>query len=149
MKSSISSIIWALISISVAFFFLYGSWGAYKEYQRVQNYSGHAVGQVMNKHFKQGSDGGTNYYIDYWFMSSPGQKRQSSKLILKDQWDMLSISDKLEIRYDPSDPNRNMPTYGSRPSLFYAFFMLVLGFVFMAFGASRLRHSFHKKHTCK
>lgn len=121
-----------------------GTWGAYEEYKRVQDYEGRAVGHITNKHFKLGSDGGGSYYIDYWFMQSSGGKITSSSSIAKQQWDVLKIDDTMEIRFDKSDPHRNIPMYGGSPSLVFAFFMLILGGVFMLFGALRFKDSFKK-----
>jgi hypothetical protein len=145
LKVSFSGIFWSLICIGIGFFLLSGSWGAYSEYKRVQDYSGRAIGHIMKKHFKLGSDGGGNYYMDYWFMSSVGSKISASSIIAKQQWDMLQVNDTLEIRFDRSDPNRNIPMYGGSPSIVFAFFMLVLAAVFMIFGCSRFFNSFHKK----
>jgi hypothetical protein len=83
--------------------------------------------------------------MDYWFMSSVGSKISASSIIAKQQWDMLQVNDTLEIRFDRSNPNRNIPMYGGSPSLVFAFFMLVLAAVFMIFGGSRFFNSFHKK----
>ena len=148
MKFSFSGIFWGLICIGIGFFFLAGSWGSYAEYKRVQDYSGRAIGHTTNKHFKLGSDGGGNYYMDYWFMPSAGSRISSSSVIAKQQWDVLKVDDTLEIRYDQSNPNRNIPMYGGSPSLMFAFFMLVLGAVFMLFGGSCFLNSFQKRKSC-
>jgi len=128
----------------MALFFLAGGWWSYSEYKHVQDYSWKAIGHITAKHFKLGSDGGGNYYMDYWFMSSSGIKINSSSIIAKQQWDMLKIGDTTEIRYDPSNPNRNIPMCGGSPSLIYAFFMLVLAAVFMLFGTLRIISGFRK-----
>ncbi len=144
MKIYFSGIFWGLICIGIGFFFLAGSWGSYSEYKRVQDYSGRAIGHITNKHFKLGSDGGGNYYVDYWFMSYAGSKIDSSSVIAKQQWDMSKIDDTFEIRFDRSNPNRNIPMYGGSPSLIFAFFMLILGAVFMLFGSLRFINGFRK-----
>jgi hypothetical protein len=144
-KISFSGILWGLICLGIGFFFLVGSWGSYSEYKRVQDYEGRAIGHITNKHFKLGSDGGGNYYIDYWFMPSAGGKINATSIIAKQQWDILKFDDTMEIRYDQSNPNRNIPMYGGSPSLVFAFFMLVLGVVFMLFVSSRFYNSFHKR----
>lgn len=115
----------------------------------MQDYNGRAIGHITNKHFKLGSDGGGNYYVDYWFMASAGSKITSGSIIAKQQWDLSKVDDTLEIRYDQSNPNRSIPMYGGSPSLVFAFFMLVLGTVFVIFGGSRLFHSFHKDKSLK
>lgn len=130
--------------MGIAFILLYGSWGAYTEYKRVQDYSGRAMGHITYKYSKSAADGGANYYMDYWFMSSAGNKINASCVIAKPQWDMLRVSDTMEIRYDQSDPDRNIPMHGGSPSIVFAFFMLAMGLVFMIFGVSRFRKSFHK-----
>ena len=145
LKISFSGIFLGLICIGIGCFFLAGTWGAYTEYKRVQDYSEKAVGHITNKHFKEGSDGGGNYYIDYWFMSSSDSKIRKSSGISKQQWDALKVNDTLEIRFDPSNPNRNTPLYGGSPSLVYAFFMLIMGVVFILFGGLRFYNSFHKQ----
>ena len=144
MKFSFPGIFWGLICLGIGFFFLSGSWGSYAEYKRVQDYSGRAIGHITNKHFNLGSDGGGNYYIDYWFMPSAGSKMTASSVIAKQQWDALKVDDTFEIRFDQSNPNRNIPMYGGSPSLIFAFFTLVLGAVFILFGGSRFLNSFHK-----
>lgn len=145
MKVSFSGIFWSLICIGIGFFLLYGTWETYSEYKRVQGYSGRAIGNITKKHLKLASDGSGNYYVDYWFMSSVDSKISASSVIDKQKWDMLKINDTLEIRFDKSDPNHNVPMYGGSPSLVFAFFMLVMGAVFMLFGGSRLFNSFHKR----
>ena len=95
--------------------------------------------------FRTAADGGGNYYVDYWFMSSAGRKISASSIIAKQQWDMFQVDDTMEIRFDPSNPNRNIPMYGGSPSLIWAFFMLVMGAVLMFFGVSRFLTSFKKQ----
>lgn len=143
-KFSVSGIFWGLICISIGLFFLFGSWDAYSEYRRVQDYSGRTIGHITDKYFKRGSDGGGNYYLDYWFMSSAGNKINASGTIAKQQWDVLRVDDTMEIRYDQSDPNRNIYMYGGSPSLVFVFFMLLMGTVFMFFGCLRFFKSFRK-----
>lgn len=145
MKISFSGIFFGLICIGIGCFFMTGTWGAYTEYKFVKDYSGKAVGHITNKYFKKGSDGGGIYYINYWFMPSSDGKINTSSGISSQQWNALNVNDTLEIRFDPSDSNRNMPLYGGSPSLIYAFFMLILGVVFILFGGSRLYNSFHKR----
>ena len=145
MKVSFSGIFGGLICIGIGFFLLSGTWGAYSEYKRVQDYSGRAIGNITKKHFKLASDGSGNYYIDYWFMSSASSKISASSIIAKQKWDILKVDDTLEIRFDQSNPNRNIPMYGGSPSLVFAFFMLVMGAVFMLFGGSSIFNSFHKR----
>lgn len=147
MKISFSGFFWGLICMGIALFFLYGSWGAYTEYKRVQDYGGWAIGHITKKHIQKTADDGGNYYIDYWFISSSGSKISASCVIAQPQWDLLRISDTMEVRYDQSNPNRNIPMHGGSPSLVFAFFMLAMGSVFMIFGASRFLHSLPKRKT--
>ena len=144
MKISFSGIFFGLICISIGFFLLAGTWGSYLDYNRLQKYSGRAIGHITKKHFQTAADSSGNYYLDYWFLSATGNKISVSSVIAKQQWDMLQVDDTMEIRYDQSDPNRNIPMYGGSPSLIMAFFMLILGAVFMFFGSSRFFNSFHK-----
>jgi hypothetical protein len=144
LKISFSGIFFGFICIGVGCFFLAGSWGAYLDYNRVQEYSGRAGGHVTKKHFQTAADGSGNYYLDYWFVPSEGSKISANSGISKQQWDTLQVNDNLEIRYDPSNPTRNIPMYGGSPSFVLAFFMLVLGGVFLAFGALRFIASFKK-----
>jgi hypothetical protein len=134
-----------LICIGIGCFFLTGAWGAYSVYKGAQGYSGRASGHVTNKHFQATADGGGKYYLDYWFVPAGGSKINTSSGISRQQWDALKVNDSLEIRFDPSNPNRNMPLYGGSPSLVYAFFMLMLGTIFILFGGSRFYNSFHKR----
>lgn len=145
MKTSFSGIIFGFISVGIGFFFLAGTWGAYLDYNRVQEYSGRASGQVTKKHSQTTADGSGNYYLNYWFAPYAGSKINTSSSISKQQWDTLQVNDNLEIRYDPSNPHRSIPMYGSNPSLVFSFFTLVLGAVFIAFGCSRFLTSFKKK----
>lgn len=132
--------------MAIGFFFLFGSWEAYLDYNRVQEYSGKAAGRITKKHFQTAADGSGNYYLDYSFVTASGSKINASSSISKQQWDTLQINDNLEIRYDPLNPERNIPMYGASPSLVLAFFMLVLGAVFLAFGVLRFFASFKKRH---
>jgi len=144
LKISFSRVLWGVICLGVGLFFLAGSWGSYAEYQRVQNYEGRAVGHITNKHFKLGSDGGGNYYVDYWFMPSANSKISATGMIAKQQWEILKVDDTFEIRYDRSNPNLNIPMYGGSPSLVFSFFMFILGAVFILFGSLRLVSGFKK-----
>ena len=145
MKISFSGIFIGFICMGVGCFFLVGTWGVYLDYTRVKEYSGRVSGQVTKKHFQTAADGSGNYYLDYWFVPSGGSKISVSSVIAKQQGDMLQVDDTMEIRYDQSNPNRNMAMYGGSPSLVLAFFMLVLGAVFMVFGGSRFLTSFKKQ----
>ena len=148
MKASFSGIFFGFICVGIGCFFLAGTWGAYLDYNRVQEYSGRASGHITKKHFQTAADGSGNYYLDYWFLPVAGSKINASSVIDKQQWDMLKVGDTMEIRYDQSNPNRSIPMYGGSPSLVMAFFMLVMGTVFMLFGGSRFFNSFHKRKTC-
>jgi len=121
------------------------SWEAYSEYKRVQDYSGRAIGHITKKYFQTAADGGGNYYLDYEFMSSAGSKISAGSIIAKQQWDMFQVDNTLEIRFDRSNPHRNIPMVGGSPSLVWAFFMLAMGLVFMVFGVSRFLTSFKKQ----
>jgi hypothetical protein len=145
LKISLLGILGSLICIVIGCFFVAGTWGAYTEYKRVQDYSGKAVGHITNKHFQATADGSGKYYLDYWFIHTASTKINATRDISKQQWDALKVNDTLEIRFDPSNLNRNMPLYGGSPSLFYAFFMLILGAVFILFGGLRFYNSFHKR----
>ena len=145
MKISFSDIFFGFICLGVGYFFLAGSWGACLEYNYVQEYSGRTSGHVTKKHFQTAADGSGNYYLDYWFVPSDGSKISATSGISKQQWDTLQVNDNLQIRYDPSNPNHNIPLYGGGPSLIFAFFMLVLGAVFLVFGVFRLLASFKKR----
>ena len=145
MKFSFSGIFWGLISLAVGCLFLAGTWGAYAEYNYIKKYNGLAIGKITKKHFQTIADGGANYYLDYSFMSSTGDEIHASSEIARQQWDALQIGDTLEIRYDRSEPHRSIPRYGTTSPLVLAFFMLVLGAVFIIFGVSRFWASF-KKH---
>jgi hypothetical protein len=149
LKISFSAFFWGSICICIGCFLLAGTWGSYSDYNRLQKYSGRATGHVTKKHLQKATDGSGNYYLDYWFLPATGSKISASSVIDKQQWDMLQVDDTMEIRYDPSNPNRNIPMYGGSPSLVMAFFMLVLGTVFMLFGGSRFFNSFHKRKTYK
>ena len=149
MKISFSGIFWGLICIGIGCFFLAGTWGSYINYNRLQEYGGRTVGNITKKHFQKAADGSGNYYLDYWFLSAAGSKISASSLIDKQQWDMLKVGDTMEIRYDQSNPTRNIAMYGGSPSLILAFFMMVLGTVFIIFGGSRFFNSFYKRKNCK
>ena len=145
MKTFFSLIFWSLISLGVGCFFLVGAWGAYADYHRIQNYSGQATGHVTKKHFQATTDGGGNYFVEYRFVPASGYKVCTTSSISKQQWDALKINDKLQVRYDPSNHTHNIPMYGGSPSLIIAFFMLILGAVFIIFGISRFYSSFNKR----
>lgn len=145
LKISFSGILGGLICIGIGCFFLAGSWGIYSEHNRIQEYSGRAVGHITKKHFRTATDGSGNYYLDYWFISPDRTKINAGSVISKQQWDALQVDDNLEIRYDPSNLHRNIPMYGGNPSLISAFFMLVMGTVLVVFGVLRFPASFKKK----
>ena len=105
MKTSFSGIFWGFVSIGIGCFFLAGTWGAYLEYQRVQEYSGQVIGQVTKKHSQTTADGSGNYYLDYWFVPANGRKINATGSISKQQWGALQIDDNLEIRFSTSNAN--------------------------------------------
>ncbi|MGV8059639.1 MAG: DUF3592 domain-containing protein [Smithellaceae bacterium] len=144
MKVSFSAIIFGLVSVGIGCFFLAGAWGAYLGYKQVQEYNGQTIGYITKKHFQRSGEGTGNYYLDYWFAPSSSTKISASNSISKQQWDALRVGDTLEIRYDRYNPNHSIPLYGGSPSLVFAFFMLVLGAVLIAFGVSRILTSFKK-----
>jgi len=144
-KISLSNIIIGIVCLLVGLFFTLSSWEAYSEYKRVQDYSGRAIGHITKKYFQTAADGGGNYYLDYEFMSSAGSKISAGSIIAKQQWDMFQVDNTLEIRFDRSNPHRNIPMVGGSPSLVWAFFMLAMGLVFMVFGVSRFLTSFKKQ----
>jgi hypothetical protein len=144
LKTSFAGSIVGLIFVIVGCFFLAGSWYAYSDYSRAQEYTGRAIGHVMKKHFQTTADGSGKYYLDYSFVSSDGSKINSTGNISKQQWDALQVNDNLEIKYDPFNPDHNIPLYGSSPSLVFAFFIFILGVVFLAFGVPRAIAIFRK-----
>ena len=149
MKISFSGILGGLICIGIGCIFLAGTWGSYANYNRLQAYDGLTVGKITKKYFQKAADGSGNYYLDYSFLPAARNKISSKSVIDKQQWDMLEVGDTMEIRYDQSNPTRSIPMYGGSPSLVLAFFMLILGTVFIIFGGSRFFYSFHKRKTCK
>jgi hypothetical protein len=148
LKISFSGIFWGSICIGIGCFLLAGTSGSYSDYNRLQTYSERAMGHITKKHFQTTTDGSGNYYLDYWFLPAAGSKISVSSVTAKQQWDMLQLDDTMEIRYDQSNPHRNIPMYRGSPSLVLAFFMLVLGAVFILFGGLRFFNSFHKRKTC-
>ena len=85
MKTSFSGIFFGFICMGIGCFFLAGTWGAYLDYNRVQDYSGRASGHVTKKHFQTAADGSGNYYLDYWFVPSSGSKISARGDISKQQ----------------------------------------------------------------
>lgn len=85
MKISFSGILFGFISVGIGCFFLAGTWGAYLDYNRVQEYSGQASGQVTKKHFQTAADGIGSYYLDYWrlnYITLPLDKNLVTNLLL-------------------------------------------------------------------
>ena len=144
MKISYSGVIVGSIAIVIAFLLLAGSWGSVSTYNRLRNYNGRAEGHITKKYFLKALDGNATYYLNYWFMAN-GNKVNSSSAMEKQYWDALRFDDTMEIRFDQSDPGKNVPLQGGSPSLVMAAFMVIMGAVFMIFGGSRLYYSFNKK----
>ena len=142
MKISLSQAVFGGISLVIGVFFVVAGWEACTEYMRVKEYAGISTGHVTKKHFSQAADGNSIYYLDYWYLLTDGHKVTSTNSMLKQNWDGLKVEDTLEIRYDKSNPIRNIPLYGGSVSLVYAFFVFVLGTVFIVFGVMRFIHSF-------
>jgi hypothetical protein len=142
LKISKSGIIVALITGITGLFFLSASWEAYSEYMRVNEYAGYATGHVTKKYFSRAADGNSIYYLDYWFLLPDGSKISSTGNVFQQHWDALKIDNTLNIRYDLSNPNRNIPNYSGSISLVYVFFVFLLGAVFLIFGVMRLINSF-------
>jgi hypothetical protein len=145
MKISKSTVISGAVSLLIGVFFIMASWESCSEYMRVKEYAGFATGHVTNKHYARSADGNSVYYLDYWFLIVDGQKISSTRSILKQHWDVLKVDDTLEIRYDKSNPNRNIPFAGGSVSLVYAFFIFIFGSVFLIFGIMRLVSVFREK----
>lgn len=145
MKISFSGFIVGLIFIGLGCFLLAGTWGSYLDYKRLKDYSGHTSAYVVKKHSQKVADGSAKYYLDYSFLPAAGSKISVSGSVEKRQWDSFRVNDTLEIRYDSSNPGRHIPLYEPSSSLAWAFFMLVMGAVFLLFGGSRLFYSFQKR----
>lgn len=137
LKISLSRVLGGLICVTIGCFFLAGSWGIYAEHNRIKAYSGLTSGHITKKYFRTATDGSGNYYLDYWFVTSRGDKINATSGMSKQQWDTLKVDDTIEIRYDVSNPGRNIPLYGGNPSLVAAFLILVLGSVLLIFGVLR------------
>ncbi len=133
----------ALVSLIIGIFFIIAGIEAYSEYVIVKRYEGITTGYILKKYFQRSSDGNSIYYLDYWFTLSDGKRIVSTNSILKENWEVLKIDDKLEIRYDQSNPDRNIPMYGGSLSLAYVFLIIILGTVFIVFGVARLIISFN------
>ena len=148
MKVSTSLFISGIISLGIGLFFLFSSWEAYRDYTRAKDYSGQATGRLIKKHFVRGSDGNTNYYVDYSFTPAGDSDEINASSVISNQlWDILKDGDKLEIKYDPANPRRSFAANGSNASLTLAFFIFVLGVVFSAFGVSRLTAGFKRRQS--
>jgi len=142
LKISKSGIIVALITGITGLFFLSASWEACLEYRRVNEYAGYATGHVTKKYFSRAADGNSIYYLDYWFLLPDGNKISSTSNMFQQHWDSLKIDDTLGIRYDLSNPNRNISNFSGSISPVYIFFVFLLGAVFLIFGVMRLINSF-------
>lgn len=142
LKISKSGIIVALITGIIGLFFLWEGWEGYSEYMRVNEYAGYATGHVTKKYFSRAADGNVIYYLDYWFLLPDGNRVTSTSNMFQQNWDALKIDDTLRIRYDLSNPNRNIPKHSGSISLVYVFFIFLLGAVFLIFGVMRLINSF-------
>jgi hypothetical protein len=138
MKIPLSAIFFSAICVVAGVIFLSSSWGAYAQYQRVRTYEGKAVGHITGKHFQTGSDGSGAYFVDYWFVPFGGGKISATGSITRQQWEMLKVGDTMEVRFNRQDPGQNIPLYGGGSSLMFAFFMFLLGGVFLFFGVMRL-----------
>lgn len=137
-KLRITSIAVSLLA-SLTFFWI--AWSVYEEHNRIQGFEFKAVGYITKKHYSRASDGNALYFIDYEFSIEGRQKINSTNSVLKQHWDVFKVGDSLEIRYDKSNPKRNLPLYGGSGSLMYAFFVFALGLVFLIFGLMRLLHA--------
>ena len=145
MKISFSGFIVGLTFIGIGCFLLAGTWGSYLDYKRLKDYSGHTSAYITKKHSQKGADGKDKYYLDYSFSPAAGGKIIVGGTVSKQQWDAFQVNDTLEIRYDSSNPGRHIPLYEPSSSPAWAFFMLVMGAVFLLFGGSRLFYSFSKR----
>jgi len=145
LKISFSGFIVGLIFIGLGCFLLAGTWGAYLDYKRLADYSGHTSAYITKKHVQKTADGNATYYLDYSFLPAAGSKIIVSGTVSKQQWDSFKVKDTLEIRYDSSKPDRHIPMYEPGSSPAWGFFMLVMGAVFLLFGGSRLFYSFRKR----
>jgi hypothetical protein len=145
MKKSMPSIVFSVISFFIGVSFIYIGWEAFLEYSRIHKYGGLATGYITHKHFQRASDGNSLYYLEYSFTSFDGRKITSKQDVIKDQWDVLKVNDVLQIRYDKSNPERNIPLSGGGISLAYVFLVSLLGAVFVIFGVMRLFMNFGRR----
>jgi hypothetical protein len=144
LKISIPGIIGGTISLCVGIFLLLVCWDSYLYYKNIEKYNGRALGQVTKIYSSSAAEDNGKYYIDYTFAVPEGKKIKTGSSISKQQSDILKVGDSLEIRYDLSDYSHSIPVYGGSPSLIFAFFILLLGCVFLVFGVSRLIPSFKR-----
>ena len=144
MKISFSGLIGGLICIGIGCWLLAATWWSYADYQRMKEYAGQTTAYITQKHSRTAPDGKVEYGLDYSFMAA-GRKYDINGSVSKQRWDAFQVKDSLEIRYSPSDPGRHIPVYEPGASPAFAFFMLILGTVFLIFGGSRLFYSFQKR----
>ncbi|HPD57093.1 MAG TPA: DUF3592 domain-containing protein [Smithellaceae bacterium] len=139
MQISVVRIFMATIFILIGSFFVAGGWQAYKDFAKTKHYTGLAIGHLTKKHLARASDGNTIYYVDYYFRHAGSGEITATSETIKQVWDLLKEGDRMEIRYDPADPqHNNFPVGSGGASLIYAVFIFVLGMVFLSFGISRL-----------
>jgi hypothetical protein len=124
---------------------LAGTWWSYSDHNRLKEYGGQTTAYITKKHFQTAADGHVQYYLDYSFAPDAGHKINVSGMVAKERWDTFQVKDNLEIRYDQSNPTRHIPLYEPGSSLAFAFFMLIMGAVFLIFGGSRLFYSFQTR----
>ncbi len=147
MKISFSGLIGGLICIGIGCALLVATWWSYVDYSRLKSYDGQTTAYITKKYTRTATDGRVQHCLDYSFASAAGKKIDVSATVSRERWNAFQVKDSLEIRYDPSDPSRHLPIYEPGSSPAFAFFMLIMGAVFLAFGGSRLFYSFEKRKT--
>jgi uncharacterized protein (TIGR02588 family) len=147
LKVSLSGLIVGLVSIGIGCALLAATWWSYVDYDRMKVYDWQATAEITKKHSRTMTDGKVQYYLDYSFAPAAGKKIEASNVVSKERWDAFQVKDTFKIRYNQANPSRHIPLYESGSSLPFAFFMLMLGAVFLIFGCSRLFYSFQKTKT--
>lgn len=131
-----------LVLLAIGIVFLFTAWQGYQNYDEKKEFSQLATGRITEKFVDESSGADAVYKVRYDFVLKNGESVKGEEELLKNHWDAVKIGDMLDIRYQPEKPQRNHVYHPAGDSPVFAFFMFLVGAVFIFFALMRVIYFF-------